>query len=171
MREGIGSIFLYNIIITFLLLIFAFLAAIMSYSKAFKVNSIIIDRIEKYEGFNDKSIASINSALQTVGYRINVDGKDCSESRKNGKDAINIGGQYNYNINNNSSTVVISNVSQMKQYYYCVYLFSGQNEIGNQNHYKYGVTSYIYIDIPFFDTVFSLPVYSQTDAMYFYSFK
>ena len=38
MREGIGSVFLYNIIILFVIIVFGLLSATISYYKAFKVN-------------------------------------------------------------------------------------------------------------------------------------
>ena len=72
MREGIGSIFLYNIIIVFIVVIFAFLFGIVSYYKGYKVNSRIVGIIEKYEGYNDLSKAEIKRTLQTLGYTIDT---------------------------------------------------------------------------------------------------
>ena len=51
MREGIGSVFLYNIIIVFIVITFGFLSASLSYMKAFKVNGKIANALEKYEGY------------------------------------------------------------------------------------------------------------------------
>ncbi len=45
MREGIGSIALYNIIIVFITITFAILAGTLSYSEAFKANNRIINAI------------------------------------------------------------------------------------------------------------------------------
>ena len=53
MNQSVGSIALYNIVLIFIVIVFAFLAATVSYSKAFRVNSRIIFAIEKYEGYND----------------------------------------------------------------------------------------------------------------------
>lgn len=68
MREGMGSIFLYNMIIVFIVIIFAFLFGIVSYYKAYKVNTRIIDSLEKYEGYNDLSRKEITKILNTIGY-------------------------------------------------------------------------------------------------------
>lgn len=68
MREGLGSVFLFNIIFVFIILVFAFLAATLSYSKAFRVNSRIINSIEKYEGYNTPAINEIEKNLNTIGY-------------------------------------------------------------------------------------------------------
>ena len=51
MRESIGSISLYNFIIIYIIIVFGFLAGMVSYNKAFKINSRIIGAIEKYEGW------------------------------------------------------------------------------------------------------------------------
>lgn len=118
MREGIGSIFLYNIIIVFLLIVFAFLAATISYSKAFRVNSKILTTIEKYEGYNALSDDEINKVLGTLGY--SVGNSKCP--KKNGVEALS----------------KISNT-----YDYCIYY----NEIDN-SHYSYGITTYITMDLP-----------------------
>ena len=68
MKEGIGSIFLYNIVIIFIVVVFAILAATLTYYKAFKVNTKIINSIEKFEGYNNLAIADIDNKLLTTGY-------------------------------------------------------------------------------------------------------
>ena len=56
MKESIGGTASLNIALAFISIVFAFLAAALSYYKAFKVNNIISNAIEKYEGFNELSI-------------------------------------------------------------------------------------------------------------------
>ena len=68
MSQSVGSVALYNIVIVFLVIVFAFLAATISYSKAFRVNSRIIFAIEKYEGYNQLSADQIEDVLETLGY-------------------------------------------------------------------------------------------------------
>lgn len=69
MRESFGSVFLYNIIILFIIVTFAFLSGTLSYMKAFKANSRIVNAIEKYEGYNGEALTEINNVLNTLGYR------------------------------------------------------------------------------------------------------
>ena len=69
MRESFGSVFLYNIIIIFILITFAFLSGTLSYTKAFKANSRIIHALEKFEGYNELSNAEINNVLGNLGYQ------------------------------------------------------------------------------------------------------
>ena len=63
MRESIGSIALYNIIIIFMVIVFGFAGGIMTYQKAYKVNSKIAAALEKSESYNDISINEINRVL------------------------------------------------------------------------------------------------------------
>lgn len=138
MREGIGSVFLYNLIIIFIVLIFAFLAATLSYYKAFKVNNRIISIIEKYEGYNAKARTNIFDTLYTIGYSpIKV---TCPSTKNGG---------------------VLQ--TQDTRYPYCVYLF---NNDGDSRHYSYGIITYIYFDFPFFNTFIKIPIYTKSDRIY-----
>ena len=69
MRESFGSVFLYNIIILFIIITFAFLSGTLSYTKAFKANSFIVTALEKFEGYNELSNTEINNRLGSIGYQ------------------------------------------------------------------------------------------------------
>lgn len=140
MREGIGSAFLYNIIIVFIIMVFAFLAGTLSYAKAFKVNTRIVTAIEKYEGYNNLANVEINKILQTLGYRTG-DNRNCPP--RDGKNAL---------------THIPAN------YRYCVYEFDEGN-----SYRSYGVVTYISIDIPIIGGVIQIPVYSRTIRLYNFS--
>ena len=66
MREGIGSVFLYNMIILFIIIVFGLISATISYYKAFKVNERILSTIEKFEGHNDLAKAEIDDYLISI---------------------------------------------------------------------------------------------------------
>lgn len=68
MKESISYTFLLNIIIVFIAISFFAIMGIISYSKAFRVNSKIINAIEINEGFNGYSKAAIDNALTSYGY-------------------------------------------------------------------------------------------------------
>lgn len=135
MKESIGSVALFNIIIIFLLVMFALLAATLSYSKAFRVNSRILTTIEKYEGYNELADQEINNILGTLGYQ--AGNANCP--KKNGVKA----------------SAKISN-----NYDYCVYYMDIDS-----NHYKYGITTYITLDLPLINKV-KLPIYTETERIY-----
>jgi hypothetical protein len=140
MREGIGSIFLYNLIAIFIVLIFVFIAGTVVYYKAFKVNNMIVSAIEKYEGYNNLSAKEIDQKLGTIGYQTTSKHK-CY--KKNGKTAL----EY---------------VSTNRGIFdYCVYEFNEGN-----NFRSYGVMTFITIDMPVIGGVLKLPVYSKTKLLY-----
>ena len=137
MREGIGSVFLYNIIIVFIVLIFAFLAGTMSYAKAFRVNSKIINTIEEFEGYNKLSDQEIERVLNNYGYR-----KTTTD-----------------NCPNKNGMSVVTKISN--NYKYCLYY----QEIDSK-HIKYGVISYMYMDLPIIGELMQIPIYAETDSIY-----
>lgn len=68
MKQSIGTTFMLNIIIVFLVVTFALLSATLSYYKAYKINNRIEGSIEKYEGYNNLSKPDIEKILKTLGY-------------------------------------------------------------------------------------------------------
>lgn len=148
MRESIGSVTLYNIIIVFIVVTFAVLAGTMSYSKAFKVNNRIINAIEKYEGYNEKSAAVIDEQLLSIGYEINTGTNDCTNVRKGV--ALYNNSERNYNPN----------------YEFCIYKNSVDTSEWKGRYFEYGVISYIYIDFPFLGDFVRIPVYGKTRKIF-----
>lgn len=119
MRESIGSMFLYNVIILFIIVTFAFLSGTLSYMKAFKANSRIVNAVEKFEGYNDLTNQEIVNVLSTLGYKT---GKaDCKT--KEGVTATSQIGEQNFQ--------------------YCLYQYPTKSKD------YYGVVTYMYFDFPF----------------------
>lgn len=141
MREGIGSIALYNIIIIFIAVTFSVLAGTMSYSKAFKVNNRIINAIEKYEGYNQLAADKIDDKLMEIGYQLGYSG--CSKRR--GYDPLE-----NFN----------------KNYTYCVYQYPEETREWNGRYSTYGVVSYINLDFPVVGEFFKIPVYGRSNMVF-----
>lgn len=156
MREGIGSVFLYNIIILFVIIVFGLLSATISYYKAFKVNERLLYSLDKFEGYNRFSKEEMEDFLVSIGYTYNPDGQnECPEEK---------GGGILIRANNTS-------------YLYCVYYHSddrGSQEKDELNgdrepiYYNYAVTSYIYADLPIVGA-FKLPVYTKGERIYNFS--
>lgn len=141
MKQGLGSIFMFNIIIVFIILVFAFLAATLSYSKAFRMNSRITNAIEKYEGYNTLAQKEIKRNLDTIGYR---QGSKINCPDKGG--------------------TVVTNGNQSHKY--CVYKF----EL-DKYHYSYGVLTYMNMEIPLINQSLEIPVYSKTNKIYRFGVK
>lgn len=153
MRESIGSVFLYNIIILFIIIVFGLLSATISYYKAFKVNERLLYSLDKFEGYNQFSKEEMENFLSSIGYTYNPDGQKECPSEKNG------------------GTLIRSNSSK---YLYCVYYHSddrGNNEKKELNgdkepiYYNYSLTSYIYADLPIVGQ-FKLPIYTKGERIY-----
>ena len=141
MRESISSTFLYNIIILFIIVTFAFLAGTLSYMKAFKSNSRVVKSIEKWEGYNYKSSEEIAGVLGTIGYK---------------KDEINCPGM-------KDTGELVEQLSEEK-YAYCIYHFSPENS-GLVDKDYYGVLTYMFINVPVVGEV-KIPIYTKTEKIY-----
>ena len=129
MRESIGSVFLYNVIIIFLLIVFGFAGALITYMKAYKVNSRIANAIEESEGYNENAVSEIDRVLGTLGYRVN-DGAKCP-TRDDG-------------------TLLTDNVNK-PNFRYCVYQTKDATQA--EPYDQYMVVTYIFIDLPFINEI------------------
>lgn len=72
MRQAIGSTWIMQLVIVFMLLFVAFLALTINYTKAYKIKNEVVSILEKYEGPNsgeNGSISIVNNYLRYHGYR------------------------------------------------------------------------------------------------------
>ena len=144
MSNPIGHTYMYNFIILFIVIIFAFLAGAMSYYKSYKVNNAIVYSIEKYEGYNDLSKAEISRILTTLGYDTNK--YDCKADAYKGMTLVN---------------------DTTKSHNYCIYI---EDKVTSGNHangeyFVYGVRTYMTIDLPVVRTL-KIPVFTKTNQIY-----
>lgn len=140
MKESIGSTASLNIALTFIAIVFAFLAATLSYYKAFKVNNIITNSIEKYEGFNNLSRDDINLKLNSIGYqRYDV---NCPDTK-------NFKGLEFMLVNDNIDGVCI---------------FFHNDEVNKT--YEYGITTYMTINLPIVSEFIKIPINTVSDQIY-----
>lgn len=153
MRESIGSAFLYNIIFLFIIIVFGLVIGTLNYYKGFKVNTSILNSVEKYSGYNDYSKKDIDRVLTGLGYSVNS--VRCSE-RKNAK-------------------LISSNKN------YCLYYYSDDRsnsektsdkvtKDGRPIYYSYGVTTFISVELPIVGQ-FKVPVYTKGERIYRFSYS
>lgn len=159
MRQGIGTVGTFNIIIIYIVVVFALLIGAINYYKAFKVNARILDIIEKYEGYNSLAVEEIDKYLDTIGYiRGN---KGCDERSHDTALVTKNNGGY----------------AQDLKYDYCVYYHSADGTSkdihGTATYYNYSVETYIYIDLPFLNQIkygrekaHGIPVYTKGERTY-----
>lgn len=69
MRETIGSTWIYQLVILFILIFVSFLILALTYSKSFKNKNEVLNIIEKYEGVNKDSVSIMNNYLVYNGYK------------------------------------------------------------------------------------------------------
>ena len=139
MKQSIGLTYTLNFIIVFIVITFAFLFGIMSYYKAFKVNSRISNAIENHEGYNLLSKKEIDNDLTSLGYRSGAE--TCP-------------------VRNGIQSITDNNFA------ICVYEYPKDASTG---YFRYGIVTYIYLDVPIIGQTLKLPVYTETEKIYEFS--
>lgn len=137
MKEALGISQLYTFVIVFVSIIMLLLIGSLSYSKAFKIKTRILEIVETNKGFNSDVEDEIDSFLKSAGYPVNTrNNKSCPTVKGDG--AINT-------INN---------------FDYCIYSF----ETLRGPYYR--VTVFISYDIPVISAFLRIPVSGETRIIY-----
>lgn len=141
MKESIGNSYVFSIAIALIGVIFLILIGSLSYSKAFKIKTRIIEIIENHKGYNDSEIRDeIDDYLKTVGYVVTQNAPSL------GNKCAPIDG--------------VTAINTIKNYDYCVYRF---NTVKGP---YYHVTVFISFDIPVISAYLRFPVSGETRVMY-----
>ena len=153
MKESVGYTVSLNIMIIFITVIIAFLCAALIYFKSNKVSNVIINSIEKYEGYNDLSISEINRNLTSLGY-----------NRKEIKCATSV----TEKINSTTLTCKLTTLNAGRgSSGYCVYeCFEPGGE-----YYYYKTRTNMMINIPIIHDILDIPIYSNTNRLYDFANK
>lgn len=138
MSGPIGHTYIYNIIILFIIIVFAFLAGTLSYYKAFKVNNVIVGSIEKFEGYNELSKTEIERNLGGLGY--SLQNSECKDEYKD-MTLVKLGENYDY----------------------CIYISKEKPKSGE--YYTYGVMTKMRIDLPIIKMA-KFPIFTRTNRIY-----
>lgn len=170
MKQSIGYTVSLNIVIVFIVIVFAFIGGSISYYKAYKVNNVIEDSIEKYEGFNELSKKDIEMKLSSLGYD---------------RSFVNCG-KRNVKADSSDNKQLIDKVSGSGEGY-CVYynvlecasyqketiktgasvLTEGSStQYCKAKYYNYIIKTYLRFQIPIVNRVLKIPVYTKTNSMY-----
>lgn len=136
MKKAVGSIPTYTIIAVFIIIIFAFLAAIISYYKAFKLNNRVTSIVESCEGKSACYNAEVTRLLNNYSYSV----PNVSCPKKSG------------------GTLEVTLPAGV-----CIYRF---NNDGSSNRFSYGVITFMSWNFPIINEIVRLPIFSKTDRMY-----
>ncbi len=160
MRQGIGAIGTFNIIIIYIMVVFGLLIGAINYYKAYKINSRVLDIIEKYEGYNSLAVSEIDDFMGSIGY---VQGNKGCENTSHGANLV---------------TKKNGGHDMDQNYDYCVYFHPAdgtKKDInGTKTYYNYSVVTYIYIDLPGFNQMnggHGIPVYTKGERTYKFGTK
>lgn len=154
MRESVGYSVTINIVITFVVIAFGFLMAVLIYFKSNKVGNIITESIENHSGFNAASKDEISKRLTSIGY--NKRRLACPES---------YGG---------CSIVKLDGYTGSEDGY-CVYLCyelnnpkgkTGESAKPCREYYYYKIRTNMFINIPIINDIVQFPIYSETNRMF-----
>lgn len=141
MKESIANAFILGLVLTFVGLLIMFFATSLSYTKAFKVKNRIVNIVEKYGGYNNDAKAEIEANLSEIGYRVNK-GEACTTRFPKTND-----------------TKILTDPAN-SNYRYCI----EEYDAGEKGKY-YGVTAYMYFEIPLIGKTLEFPVYGETKTM------
>lgn len=154
MKESIGYSVTINIVVTFIVIIFAFLAAAVVYFKTNKASNILVETIQKYEGYNITAKNEINMKLNSLGY---------GSHSINCPQTMNSTSAYYAKVKSNCIYVDPNGGSSSNNRGYCVYECTDQ---GIEDYYYYKVRINMMINIPFVGDLLDIPIYSNTHRIY-----
>ena len=156
MKESIGYSVTINIVITFIIIIFAFLSSAIVYFKSNKASNIIVDAVQKYEGYNSAAEAEIRKKLKDLGYGSHA--INCSQTIEGNSDYV-AGSKVICTFEPKGAKPNINDG-------YCVYKC-----IDNSDYYYYKIRTNMMINIPIVGDMLDIPIYSNTDRIYNFSEK
>lgn len=160
MKESVGYTVTLNIVITFVIIVFAFLCAAIIYYKSYKASNIVVSELEKYEGFNESSSTEISMKLSSIGYdSINI--KSCPSTIS---DSAAVGPCELQLLNKDDTTSTKGT---------CIYLCTDNTDKKDEEgmYFYYKVRTNMVINIPIINDLINLPIYSNTNRMYDYNKK
>ena len=170
MRESLGGSMLLNLVVIFTSLIIVVFIGILSYSKAYKIKNRIVELIEKYGVYEEKSSEDtyveleINPDLSAAGY-------DASTPTRcdNIKNRIELE-KINTDKNNNNPKILEGNLNN-HGYNYCIFKYCDKVDMESDEEkcdYKastYIVVTFIKFEIPIIENVLTFPVYGETKIL------
>lgn len=154
MKESIGYSVTINIVITFIIIIFAFLASAIVYFKTNKASNIIVDTIQKYEGYNATAKNEIAKKLASLGY---------GSHSINCASTLTTQSAYYAKVDATCTYVDPKNNSSKNNNGYCVYLCV---DTGIEEYYYYKVRVNMMINVPIIGDFLDIPIYSNTDRIF-----
>lgn len=153
MRDSIGGITLMSIFIFFFIMVTFFLTGTILYYKGYKINSQIINSLEKFEGYNEFSADDIDRTFKNMGYRQVTNADNNCGTSENPITCLGNNASYDFTI----SCKVATDQNA----------FNSGKRMQNK-HVVYTVTSYIDIDLPL-NFKLKIPISTKSNPIYLFS--
>lgn len=149
MNQSLGYTVTLNIMIVFIVIIFFFISGILIYFKGNKVNNVIIDALERHEGFNHLSREEIEYKISSIGYNRNK--ITCESGDKITSSSL-------------STCNLISNNGESG---YCIYRCDAV--INEEKYFYFKVKTNMMFNLPIINDIINSPIYANTT--WFYDFE
>jgi hypothetical protein len=149
MRETIGSTWIFQIVIVFILLFASYLALTINYSKSFKVKNEVVSIIERSEGLTE------NGIKLTASYLVGSSYKEVGHCPVGWIGAKSLDGTIN-------SLEYVSNSSSY--YYYCINKITGYHTVYPDRSY-YKIKMFFRFDLPVLGRISTFDVDGQTSEI------
>ena len=147
MRNSIGGLWLFSIVITFMMILIAFVAISINYSNAYKLKTAMITKLEEYDVFTPSSVEKLNGLISANGYRQKG---NCPEPKdKKEKYFGVIPGE-------------TPKSSPTKPQSYCVYRTKRSASGGSEDKYYYTITIFFGFNLPVFGDIYTFRVSGET---------
>ena len=152
MRESIGALSIFSIVMTFIVLFTAYLAVSINYANAFRVKNNLISAIENNEGINGTNTDFLNQILADQNY--DTFG-ECPTLDK-------LGGDWN-----NATRMLIGQNDRLARA--CIY--RREAEQASENNVKcqisyYKVVVFFKMDLPVMGDLLTFPIKGDTRGVY-----
>ena len=146
MRQAIGSTWIMQLVIIFMLIFVAFLALTINYTKAFKMKNELITFIEKNEGVSEREDGTLDLINNYLSYNNYTVGGVCPEG--------------SYGINDLQDPVLLE-AQDGERYYYCIQKIPSAGP-STMNRTRYRVTIFFHFSLPIIGDIFTFSVDGET---------
>ncbi len=139
MRQAIGTTWIMQLVIIFMLIFVAFLALTINFTKAFKIKNELITMIEKYEGLSsgdEGSISLINNYLRYNNYSV----RGYCDDNEYGM--VNL------------ETGTMESADPKEKYYYCVSK-TDTSTVNLPDRARYNIRIFFHFSLPIIGDIFT----------------
>lgn len=159
MRASLGNSLLLNLVIVFASLVMLTFISILSYSKAYKVKNRIVVAIEENGTYNENVAEQIAIDLHNIGYHTGYSKKECKK----------------FLVKSNDKIYVLEPKPASSDFQYCVIKICNKiynastglygNTCDVEQGYYYKVITYVNYKFPIIESIFKIPVSSETKIL------